>query len=260
MLKARSGRNGHGPVLVRVHGRLVPRRIFAREPIADTSRFTFIGPAPLRGSRDILVHQNLMADDEGLERIQDADELERLRSSRDLVDFDESRSLHLNAELPGNRRCARPWTVKFAEDLASAFYAKFGQPLQVNSAARSVDYQLRLAHTNGNAAGIDGDVASPHLTGQAIDIGKRGMNRAQLAWMRARLLPLIETGDIDVEEEFRQACFHISVYRSYLPVTRALPKHELAQLGSQSGSQTVTKVPIIRIPTTVPARDTEPQP
>jgi hypothetical protein len=247
LYKARAGRRGRGPVLVRVHGRWV-----AREPIADGGRFAFAGPAPLRGSHDILVHQNLMADDEGLERIQDEDDLDRLRASHDLVDFDEDRSLLVNPELPWNRRCARPWTVGFAEDLAQAFYARFSQPLEVTSAARSVEYQRRLAHVNGNAAGIEGEAASPHLTGQAIDIAKRGMTRAQLAWMRGRLLPLIETGEIDVEEEFKQACFHISVYRSYLPVTRAMPKSELAQLGAKSGST--------RTPTAAPAREAAPQP
>jgi hypothetical protein len=34
--------------------------------------------------------------------------------------------------------------------------------------------------------------------------------------MRAYLQPLIGQGKIDVEEEFRQACFHISVYRNYV--------------------------------------------
>jgi len=29
---------------------------------------------------------------------------------------------------------------------------------------------------------------------------------------------LIEQGKIDVEEEFQQACFHISVYRNYVPI------------------------------------------
>ena len=183
--------------------------------------FAAYGPAPLRGSHDILVHQNLMADDEGLERIQNEDDLERLRVERELVDLPEGRSLLVNPELPEGRRCARPWTVRFATDTAQAFYARFGQPLEVNSAARSVAYQQRLERVNGNAAGTEGEVASPHLTGQAIDLGKRGMSRAQLAWMRSRLVPLIAAGKIDVEEEFQQACFHISVYRSYLPRTVA---------------------------------------
>jgi len=74
-----------------------------------------------------------------------------------------------------------------------------------------------LVRTNGNAAPAEGDTASPHLTGQAVDVAKRGLTMAQIAWMRLYLQPLIEAGQIDVEEEFRQACFHISVYKSYLP-------------------------------------------
>jgi hypothetical protein len=95
-----------------------------------------------------------------------------------------------------------------------------------------VAYQLRLQRSNGNAAAVEGEAASPHLTGQAIDFGKRGMSEAELAWMRAMLLPLMSSGKIDVEEEFQQACFHISVYRSYLPPARkrGVARAEVAQL------------------------------
>jgi hypothetical protein len=190
-------------------------------------------PAPLKGTHEILVHQNTMADDEGLERIQDENDLMRLRAAHLLVNFPESASLRVNPELGADRRCARVWTVKFAGDIARGFYARFHQPLQVNSAVRTVAYQVRLQRTNGNAAGIDGETASPHLTGQAMDLGKRGMSVAQVAWMRAYLLPLMQAGKVDVEEEFQQACFHISVYRSYMPAPvkkRSLPRNEVAQL------------------------------
>ncbi len=172
-------------------------------------------PAPLRGSHDVLVHQNVMATTDGLERIYDDADLERLRAAHMLVSFPVSESLRVNEDLPYNRRVARPWTVMFASDMGRAFYARFRQPLQVNSAARTVHYQARLQMVNGNAAAVSGDAASPHLTGQAIDLAKRGMTQAQLAWMRAALLPLMRSGRIDVEEEFQQACFHVSVYRSY---------------------------------------------
>ena len=33
--------------------------------------------------------------------------------------------------------------------------------------------------------------------------------------MRSYLSPLESAGKIDVEEEFHQSCFHISVYQSY---------------------------------------------
>jgi hypothetical protein len=201
-------------------------------PRIDPATGHLLVPLPLRGSHEVLVHQNVMADDEGLSRIRNDAELNHLRALHLLVDFPVGPALHLNPELPANRRCARPWTVRFTADIAQAFYARFHEPLQVNSAVRTVIYQLRLQRTNGNAAAAEGQVASPHLTGQAIDFGKRGMSAAQLAWMRAALLPLMTSGKIDVEEEFRQACFHISVYRSYLPPPRKRtpPRSEVAQL------------------------------
>ncbi len=188
-------------------------------------------PPPLKGSRDILVHQNQMADDSGLTRIQDDADLARMRRAHLLVDLEDSASLRINEGLPENRRAARPWAVRFANDIASAFYQHFGEALQVNSAVRTVAYQLRLQRTNGNAAAVDGEGASPHLTGQALDFGKRGMSVAQIAWMRSYLMPLIEAGKIDVEEEFQQACFHISIYSTYVPAThkRVPARTELAQ-------------------------------
>ena len=60
------------------------------------------------------------------------------------------------------------------------------------------------------------------------------MSLAQIAWMRSYLLPLMNSGKIDVEEEFQQACFHISVYRSYLPASpRRSNRTLVAQLPSR---------------------------
>jgi hypothetical protein len=178
-----------------------------------------------------------MADSEGLDRIQDDDDLNRMRALHLLVPLQSSARMVVNEELPENRRYARPWTARFAVDTARAFYARFHQPLRLNSAVRTVEYQLRLQRVNGNAAAVDGDGASPHLTGQALDFGKRGMSIAEIAWMRAYLAPLMRAGKLDVEEEFQQACFHISVYRSYMPMvkpkTKAAPKVEVAQLRTE---------------------------
>ena len=57
------------------------------------------------------------------------------------------------------------------------------------------------------------------------------MSVTQIAWMRSYLMPLIDAGKIDVEEEFQQACFHISVYASYAPgqKSHAAPKTEVAE-------------------------------
>jgi hypothetical protein len=196
-------------------------------------RGRLIVPPPMKGSRDILVHQNVMADNEGLDRIQDDEDLNRMRDLHLLVPLQSTARLAVNEELPQNRRYARPWAAQFAADAGRAFYARFGQPLRLNSAVRTVEYQLQLQRVNGNAAAVDGDGASPHLTGQALDFGKRGMSIAQIAWMRAYLAPLMHAGKVDVEEEFQQACFHISVYRSYVPLLKPIvknaPKVEVAQ-------------------------------
>jgi hypothetical protein len=172
-------------------------------------------PPPLRGSHESLVHQNEMAEAEGLERILDDADLDDRIAHGSLVPVPLSASLRINTDLPENRRYCRPWTAKFLSDMAHAHASSFGSALEVTSAVRTVAYQRQLRRVNGNAAAADGDVASPHLTGGAVDIAKQGLSAREIGWMRAWLIPLEQAGKIDVEEEFRQSCFHISVYKSY---------------------------------------------
>jgi hypothetical protein len=173
-------------------------------------------PAPMRGSHDSLVHQNEMAEADGLERILDDVDLEDRIAHGSLVPVPTSAGLRINTDLPENRRYCRPWTAKFLSDLARAHSASFsGGALEVTSAVRTVEYQRRLRTVNGNAAAADGDIASPHLTGGTIDLAKQGLSAREIGWLRGWLIPLEQAGKIDVEEEFRQSCFHISVYKSY---------------------------------------------
>jgi uncharacterized protein YcbK (DUF882 family) len=174
-------------------------------------------PAPLYGSREILLHQNEMADRDGLDRVQDEADLLDLRRKKQLVALPVNSTMQIDERLPEDRRYTRPWTAEFLEVLSRDFFATFHQPLQVTSAVRTVEIQKKLERTNGNAAPSEGETASPHLTGEAVDIAKHGLSLTEVAWMRAYLEPLMGAGKIDVEEEFRQACFHVSVYRSYLP-------------------------------------------
>jgi hypothetical protein len=174
-------------------------------------------PMALRGSHEVLVHQNIVADVEGLTRIQDDAQLGAMVRSGDLVALPISAGLDIDSRLPLNRRYTRPWTARFLSNLARAHEELFGRPLQLTSAVRTVNFQRHLARYNGNAAPISGDTASPHLTGEAIDLGKKGMSLKEIAWMRAVLGELQASGKLDVEEEFEQACFHISVYKTYAP-------------------------------------------
>jgi hypothetical protein len=188
--------------------------------------------APLVGSRESLVRQNERTEADGLERIQDDAQLNALQREKALIPVPVSASLHINEELPMNRRYCRPWTAKFLGDLARAHYARYHRYLQVTSAVRTVEYQRRLIEVNGNAAPAEGDIASPHLSGAAVDIAKKGLSISEIAWMRGYLYPLQMAGKLDVEEEFYQSCFHITVYRSYaLPATPKAPvRHAPATL------------------------------
>jgi hypothetical protein len=188
-------------------------------PTLYNKRGRLIVPPPLKGSREILVHQNQIADRDGLARIRNDEDILEMRGQRLLVSLPASNALQIDDRLPANRRYCRPWVAQFLATLARAHYAHFHSPLQVNSAVRTVEFQQHLVHINGNAAPAEGDTASPHLTGQAIDIAKHGLSLTEIAWLRGYLLPLVQEGKVDVEEEFQQSCFHISVYKRYLPST-----------------------------------------
>jgi Family of unknown function (DUF5715) len=185
---------------------------------ASLNRKGAVMPPPLRGSLASLERQNERADAEGLERIEDEADLSDRIARKLLIPIPVSDALTVNGNLPENHRYCRPWTARFLADLAHAHAAQFrGASLEVSSAVRTVEYQKHLMAVNGNAAAAEGDIVSPHLTGATIDIAKGGMSRQEIGWMRSWLLPLQAAGKIDVEEEFQQACFHISVYKSYVP-------------------------------------------
>jgi hypothetical protein len=172
-------------------------------------------PPPLRGSFESLARQNERAEADGLERILDEDDLSNRIAQGLLVPVPTTASLTIDETLPENHRYCRPWTANFLTDLAQAHAAQFRRPLFISSAVRTVDYQAQLTHYNGNAAAAEGDIVSPHLTGGTIDIAKNGMSHREVAWMRNWLLAEQLAGMIDVEEEFRQPCFHITVYKNY---------------------------------------------
>jgi hypothetical protein len=220
---SRSYRRRHGAALIAAHRHAAPvapqkEEVAAIIPPAPMKRWEIL--PPLVGSRASLIRQNERTEADGLQRIEDDAQLNELRREKALVAVPVSAQLRVNEGLPINRRYCRPWTAKFLVDLAQAHARRFHRSLQVNSAVRTVDYQRYLMSINGNAAPADGDIASPHLTGATIDIAKKGLSTSEVSWMRAYLLPLEQAGKIDVEEEFYQSCFHITVYKAYAPASR----------------------------------------
>jgi hypothetical protein len=202
-------------------------------------RRIYLPASPLRGSLESLTRQNERMEADGLERILDEQDLSDRIEQKLLVPLPVSSSLIVNTDLVETHRYCRPWTANFLSDLSEEHEAQFHKPFIVSSAVRTVEYQQHLMRHNHNAAAAEGDVVSPHLTGGTIDIAKSGMSRKEIVWMRNRLLAMQTEGKIDVEEEFRQPCFHITVYKSYgvpelAPGTNADPA---------AGTQTATGAP-----------------
>lgn len=127
----------------------------------------------------------------------------------------ETHALHVSPAVKPDKRYARPWVNQFLEDMSAAYYREFHQPLQVNSAVRTMEQQHNLRRSNRNAAPENGDNASSHLAGITVDLAKRGLTRAQHNWIQDYLKNLRDQNLIEVAEERRQACFHVMISDRY---------------------------------------------
>jgi hypothetical protein len=168
-----------------------------------------------RPSHDSLLRQNEYINEAELPRIQNDAELEQLKASQDLLPIVPSTSLRIDPRLDPDRRYCRPWTLDFLNDLSDAYYKRFHNQMQVNSAVRTVVVQKKLRRHNRNAAPETGATASSHLAGVTVDIQRRGMTREQVKWVEQYMVPLKDMGLIEPEEERRQWVFHVMVSDHY---------------------------------------------
>jgi hypothetical protein len=168
-----------------------------------------------RPSHESLLIQNAEIDRLDLPRIQDDTELEALKADGSLLPIIPSESLRIEPSLDPSRRYCRPWTRDFVDDLSQAYYNRFHQQIQVNSAVRTVKVQRKLRRHNRNAAPWEGDTASSHLAGVTVDLQRRGMTRDQIRWMEYYLFYMKSLGLVEPEEERRHWCFHIMVSGRY---------------------------------------------
>lgn len=167
--------------------------------------------ASLKGSPAIQVKQNQEAAKMGYSKIKDQAMLEKFQDLDLLVHLANRKGLVVNPRLDEDNRYVRPATKRYLLILGRDFHKKFRAHLKVNSAVRTVEDQKRLARRNGNAGPTSGPKASAHLTGAAVDIAKRGLTKAQLAWLRGRLEKDKKAGWIVAIEENRQPVFHLMV-------------------------------------------------
>ncbi|HLZ43537.1 MAG TPA: DUF5715 family protein [Candidatus Sulfotelmatobacter sp.] len=168
-----------------------------------------------RPSHESLLIQNAEIDRLELPRIQDDTELEALKADGSLREIEAGEMLRFDPRLDPSRRFCRPWTLDFVNDLSQAYYNRFHQQIQVNSAVRTVKVQRKLRRHNRNAAPWDGDTASSHLAGVTVDLQRRGLSKDQIRWMEHYLFYMKALGLVEPEEERRHWCFHIMVSGHY---------------------------------------------
>ena len=166
-------------------------------------------------SHESLLIQNAEIDRLDLPRIHDETELEALKADGSLLEIVPGPTLRIEHSLDPSRRFCRPWTLAFVNDLSQAYYNRFHDQIQVNSAVRTVIVQKKLRRHNRNAAPADGDTASSHLAGVTVDLQRRGLTKAEIRWMEQYLFYMKALGLVEPEEERRHWCFHIMVSGRY---------------------------------------------
>ncbi len=169
----------------------------------------------LKGSYDSQLRQNEEIDRLQLPRIADDQQLLELERTQELVPIQETRALHISAAIKPDKRYARPWVTQFLNDMSESYYKEFRQPLQVNSAVRTIEQQHKLRRSNRNAAPEMGESGSSHLAGITVDLAKRGLTRVQHKWIEDYLKNMRDQNLIEVAEERRQACFHVMISDRY---------------------------------------------
>jgi hypothetical protein len=164
---------------------------------------------------DSLLLQNAAIDELGLPRIKDSKALDVLVQDGELVPITENKYVRVSPRLESNRRYCKPWVNDFLQELGRQYFDQFEEPIQVNSAVRTVRTQMKLLRWNHNAAPVHGEKASAHLAGVAVDLQRRGLTREQMAFIQQKLSRLVKLNMVIVEEELKQPCFHIVVTGDY---------------------------------------------
>ena len=198
-----------------------------------------------RPSHESLLLQNAEVDRLNLPRIQDETELEALKADGSLLEIVPGDSLRIDPRLDPSRRYCRSWTLDFVDDLSQAYYNRFHDQIQLNSAVRTVKVQRKLRRHNRNAAPWEGETASSHLAGVTVDLQRRGMSKEHIRWVERYLFYMKALGLVEPEEERRQWVFHIMVSGHYaewretqtiMPIDRPeqdKPSTEVAEAGTK---------------------------
>lgn len=180
-------------------------------------------PITLKGSKATQERDDrVLVGTEKLKIIKNDHQLDSLKRTRDIVPI--TSAVRIGDLKPKWRFCLRR-VNPFLEQAALDFKAQFGirDSIQINSAVRTVPRQKELGGTNCNAANYSGKRFSAHLTGAAIDIGKKNLTAKEVEWLGKYLLAKEKAGLIDATSEHVKACFHIVVFRHSILAAKHKP-------------------------------------
>jgi pSer/pThr/pTyr-binding forkhead associated (FHA) protein len=105
------------------------------------------------------------------------------------------------------------------QELADAYFAKFGRPLRVTSLTRSMDYQIGLNSSNPNSFKVRGEGSlPPHTSGCAFDLARKHMTAEEQNFVMQKLAQMEDQNKLDALIEYGvNACFHIFIYFDGIP-------------------------------------------
>ena len=105
------------------------------------------------------------------------------------------------------------------QELADAYFGKFGRPLRVTSLTRSMDYQIGLNASNPNSFKVRGEGSlPPHTSGCAFDLARKHMTAEEQNFVMKKLAEMEDANKLDALIEYGvNACFHIFIYFDGIP-------------------------------------------
>ncbi|HYJ90905.1 MAG TPA: DUF5715 family protein [Pyrinomonadaceae bacterium] len=105
------------------------------------------------------------------------------------------------------------------QEVADAYFAKFGRPLRVTSLTRSMDYQIGLNSSNPNSFKVRGEGSlPPHTSGCAFDLARKHMTAEEQNFVMQKLAEMENANKLDALIEYGvNACFHIFIYFDGVP-------------------------------------------
>lgn len=116
-------------------------------------------------------------------------------------------------------RMFNPGAKPILQELAEAYFGRFGRPLRVTSLTRSMDYQIGLNASNANSFKVRGEGSlPPHTSGCAFDLARKHMTAEEQNFVMAKLAEMENANKLDALIEYGEnACFHVFIYSDGLP-------------------------------------------